>query len=55
MVVFGILLVYPFEILFVGCLIYLTSIPVSIFAFKKIQKKYKVDNEFDEDEPEDVL
>ncbi len=54
-VVFGILLVYPFEILFVGCLIYLTSIPVSIFAFKKIQKKYKVDNEFDEDEPEDVL
>ena len=54
-VVFGILLVYPFEILFVGCLIYLISIPVSIFAFKKIQKKYKVDNEFDEDEPEDVL
>ena len=54
-VVFGILLVYPFEILFVGCLIYLISIPVSIFVFKKIQKKYKVDNEFDEDEPEDVL
>lgn len=53
-VIFGILLVYPFEILFVGSIVYLFAIPISFLNYKKIKKKYE-DHKLEDNEPEDVL
>ena len=52
---FGLLLIFTFKALIMGCLIYLLSIPASIIHYKKLKKSFVNDNKFIEEEPEDVL
>jgi len=53
---FGALLVYTFKVLALSTFLYLCSIPVSYFHFKKIKKKKNIINEKNENEElEDIL
>jgi len=52
---FGILLIFPFKALIVGSTAYLLTVPISLFHYYKIKKKQKHDNNFNDEEPEDVL
>ena len=53
---FGLLLIYPFNVLSISAIIYLGMIPVSFFHFQKL-KKQNEDQHFkdDEDDLEDIL
>jgi len=52
---FGLLLIFPFKALIVGSTVYLLTVPISLFHHHKIKKNQKHDNNFDDQEPEDVL
>jgi CDP-diacylglycerol--serine O-phosphatidyltransferase len=52
---FGLLLIFTFKALVIGCLIYILAIPASIIHYKKLKKIFVNDNKYDEEEPEDVL
>ena len=52
-IIFISLLFYTFITLLVFCILYLISIPISIFVYKKEQKKYSVKTS--DDDHEDVL
>ena len=52
---FGLLLIFPFKALIVGSTVYLLTVPISLFHYHKIKKKQKHDNNFNDEEPEDVL
>ncbi len=52
---FGLLLIYPFDVISISVLIYLALIPISFFHHKKL-KKQNENNKFEEDDDfEDVL
>ena len=53
---FGLLLIYPFYVISISAIIYLTILPISFFHFYKLKKNNK-DKNFadDEDDFEDVL
>ena len=53
---FGLLLIYPFNVLSISAIIYLIMIPISFFHFQKL-KKQNEDQHFkdDEDDLEDIL
>ena len=53
---FGLLIVYTFKLLFLTGIIYLLSIPVSYFHYRKLDNKQKIlEHTQDIDEIEDVL
>ena len=53
---FGLLLIYPFKVIFVSGFIYLGLIPISFLHYRKINKQKSVDQaKNDEDELEDIL
>ena len=52
---FGLLLIYPFKALVICCVFYLFLIPVSILHFLKLKKGFKNENKLNDQEPEDVL
>ena len=52
---FGLLLIFTFEVLLVGCLVYIFLVPVSIYRYLRLKKKFATSGIIDDDEPEDVL
>ena len=53
---FGLLLIYPFNVISVSALIYLTMLPISFFHYQKLKKQNEGQNSDDEDDDlEDVL
>ena len=53
---FGLLLIYPFKVIFLSGFIYLGLIPISFLHYRKINKKKSADQtKNDEDELEDML
>ena len=53
---FGLLLIYPFKVIFLSGFIYLGLIPISFLHYRKIYKQKSVDQaKNDEDELEDML
>ena len=53
---FGLLLIYPFNVIAISSIIYLTMLPISFFHYQKLKKK-NLDKNFpeDDDDLEDVL
>ena len=54
-VLFGLLLIFPFKALIIGCVFYLFLIPVSAIHFLKLKKDFKNESKLNDQEPEDVL
>ena len=52
---FGLLLIFPFNVIAIGSLIYLLAIPFSIFHYQKLKKSSLSNKTSAEDEPEDML
>ena len=52
---FGLLLIFPFNVIALGSAVYLLVIPLSIFHYFKLKKGSLVNNLSTEDEPEDML
>jgi CDP-diacylglycerol--serine O-phosphatidyltransferase len=53
---FGLLLIYPFNVISVSALIYLSILPISFFHYQKLKKQNEGQNYDDEDDDlEDVL
>jgi Phosphatidylserine synthase len=53
---FGLLLIYPFNVISVSALIYLFMLPISFFHYQKLKKQNEGQNYDDEDDDlEDVL
>ena len=52
---FGLLLIFPFNVIAIGSLIYLLAIPFSIFHYQKLKKGSLSNKISAEDEPEDML
>ena len=52
---FGLLLIFPFNVIALGSAFYLLGIPLSIFHYFKLKKGSLVKNLSNEDEPEDML
>ncbi|WP_440654652.1 CDP-diacylglycerol--serine O-phosphatidyltransferase [Candidatus Pelagibacter sp. HIMB1506] len=53
---FGLLLIYPFNVISLSALIYLTMLPISFFHYQKLKKQNEGQNYDDEDDDlEDVL
>ena len=53
---FGLLLIYPFNVISVSALIYLSMLPISFFHYQKLKKENEGKNYDDEDDDlEDVL
>jgi CDP-diacylglycerol--serine O-phosphatidyltransferase len=53
---FGLLLVYPFYVISISAIIYLSVLPISFFHFYKLKKENKdISFKDDEDDLEDVL
>jgi len=53
---FGLLLVYPFNVISISAIIYLVMLPISFFHYKKLKKQNEDQNyKDDEDDLEDVL
>ena len=51
---FGLLLIYPFNVISISAIIYLTMLPISFFHYQKLKNKNKDITE-DEDDLEDIL
>ena len=53
---FGLLLIYPFNVLSISAIIYLSMLPISFFHYQKFKKQNEDQNSKDEDEDlEDIL
>ena len=52
---FGLLLIYPFNVISVSALLYLSMLPISFFHYQKLKKQNEGQNYDDEDDLEDVL
>ncbi|MDA9695112.1 CDP-diacylglycerol--serine O-phosphatidyltransferase [Candidatus Pelagibacter sp.] len=53
---FGLLLVYPFNVISISAIIYLVMLPISIFHYQKLKKENEDQNfKNDEDDLEDIL
>ena len=53
---FGLLLIYPFNVISVSALIYLFMLPISFFHYQKLKKQNEDQNfKDDEDDLEDIL
>ena len=52
---FGLLLIYPFNVLAISSIIYLLMLPISFFHYQKLMKQHADSNSVDDDDLEDVL
>ena len=53
---FGLLLIYPFNVISISAIIYLGMLPVSFFHYQKLKKQNEDQNfKDDEDDLEDIL
>jgi CDP-diacylglycerol--serine O-phosphatidyltransferase len=52
---FGLLLIYPFDIISISVLVYLAILPISFFHHKKLKKQNENNNFEEDDDFEDVL
>ena len=53
---FGLLLIYPFDVISISAIIYLAIIPISFFHYHKLKKKNEDKNsKEDEEDFEDIL
>ena len=53
---FGLLLIYPFNVIAISSIIYLLMLPISFFHFQKLKKQHLDKNlAEDDDDLEDVL
>ena len=53
---FGLLLVYPFNVMSISAIIYLGMLPISFFHYQRLKKQYEDQNlRDDEDDLEDIL
>lgn len=52
---FGLLLIYPFNVISISSIIYLSLLPISFFHYKKIKKQNIKSNIDEEDDLEDIL
>ena len=52
---FGLLLIYPFNVISISAMIYLTLLPISYFHYQKLKKENEDVGHIDEDDQEDIL
>ena len=52
---FGLLLIYPFNVMSISALIYLAMLPISFFHYQKLKKKNDNNNNDEDDDLEDEL
>jgi CDP-diacylglycerol--serine O-phosphatidyltransferase len=53
---FGLLLIYPFNVIAISSIVYLLMLPISFFHYQKLKKQYADNNSDDDDDNlEDVL
>ena len=52
---FGLLLIYPFNVIAISSIVYLLMLPISFFHYQKLKKQYADNNSDDDDDLEDVL
>jgi CDP-diacylglycerol--serine O-phosphatidyltransferase len=52
---FGLLLIYPFNVIAISAIIYLLMLPISFFHYQKLKKINADSNSTDDDDLEDVL
>ena len=52
---FGLLLIYPFNVIAISSIIYLAMLPISFFHYQKLKKQHADNNAADDDDLEDVL
>ena len=52
---FGLLLIYPFNVIAISSIIYLLMLPISFFHYQKLKKQHVDNNSVDDDDLEDVL
>ncbi len=52
---FGLLLIYPFNVISISGIIYLSLLPISYFHFQKLRKENEDINQTEDDDLEDVL
>ena len=52
---FGLLLIYPFNVIAISSIVYLLMLPISFFHYQKLKKQHADNNLDDDDDLEDVL
>ncbi len=52
---FGLLLIYPFNVISTSAMIYLTLLPISFLHYQKLKKENEDISHLDEDDQEDIL
>ena len=52
---FGLLLIYPFNVIAISSIIYLLMLPISFFHYQKLKKQHVDNNLVNDDDLEDVL
>ena len=52
---FGLLLIYPFNIIAISAVVYLLMLPISFFHYQKLQKQNQDKDSIEDDDLEDVL
>jgi CDP-diacylglycerol--serine O-phosphatidyltransferase len=52
---FGLLLIYPFNVISISSIIYLLMLPISFFHYQKLKKQHADNSLADDDDLEDVL
>jgi CDP-diacylglycerol--serine O-phosphatidyltransferase len=52
---FGLILIYPFNVIAISSIIYLLMLPISFFHFQKLKKNNKDKNLIEDDDFEDIL
>ena len=52
---FGLLLIYPFNVISISAIIYLTLLPISFYHYQKLKKENEDASQIDDDDQEDIL
>ena len=52
---FGLLLIYPFNVISISAMIYLTLLPISFLHYQKLKKENEDDSHIDDEDQEDIL
>ena len=52
---FGLLLIYPFNVISISAMIYLTLLPISFLHYQKLKKENEDDSQIDDEDQEDIL
>ena len=52
---FGLLLIYPFNVIAISSIIYVLMLPISFFHYQKLKKHHADSGSVDDEDLEDVL